>query len=146
MIANIIGFTGTQDGISVPQWHLLETLISCIEFSEFHHGDCKGADEQSHNMLWRVGFNNIVIHPPDNPAKRVFIKNVCPSENYLHMPEKPYLERNKDIVDVSDLLIACPSGDEVIRSGTWSTVRYARKMNKTIFIIQPSGLLTVEVS
>ena len=43
--------------------------------------------------------------------------------------------RNKDIVNSCDILIACPENDkEVIRSGTWSTIRYAKKINKTVLL------------
>lgn len=43
--------------------------------------------------------------------------------------EKSYLNRNKDIIDQSDFLIACPQDkeQEVLRSGTWSTIRNAKK-------------------
>lgn len=49
-------------------------------------------------------------------------------------PAKPYLERNKDIANEGiDGLIAAPSGwVEELRSGTWATVRYARKLKRTI--------------
>lgn len=52
------------------------------------------------------------------------------------MKQKPYLERNTDIVTNSDIIIGCPLDPtkEVIRSGTWSTIRKAKKMNKKIFI------------
>jgi hypothetical protein len=52
---------------------------------------------------------------------------------------RPYLVRNRHIVDASSVLIATPKGDEELRSGTWSTVRYARKIRRdfTIKIIAP---------
>jgi len=53
------------------------------------------------------------------------------------MPEKTYLERNLDIVKNSSLLIACPinKNKEELRSGTWSTIRKARKHKLTIYIL-----------
>jgi hypothetical protein len=50
---------------------------------------------------------------------------------------KPPLERNEDIVDFGrDLLIAAPlQMVEVVRSGTWHTVRYARKKKVTVEIL-----------
>lgn len=53
------------------------------------------------------------------------------------MVEKPYLKRNIDIVDNTDILIGCPSGEEIVRSGTWHTIRYAKKQNKKIMMIRP---------
>ena len=65
------------------------------------------------------------------------------TEVYMRKP-KPYLERNKDIVDETGLLIATPKGEEIVRSGTWSTIRYARKNHKKIIIIMPNGNLRFE--
>ena len=57
----------------------------------------------------------------------------------VHTP-KDYLERNHDIVDETDMLIATPGEEqEVQRSGTWATIRYARKQKRTILTIYPSG-------
>jgi hypothetical protein len=55
-------------------------------------------------------------------------------------PERTYLERNKDIVRESASLIAAPlQAEEQQRSGTWSTVRFARKIGKPVFLILPDG-------
>lgn len=53
------------------------------------------------------------------------------------MNDKPYLERNANIVEESSILIACPidKNEEEWRSGTWSTVRKARKRNIMIHIL-----------
>jgi hypothetical protein len=53
-------------------------------------------------------------------------------------PEKEYIERNHNIVDNTDMLIAFPSTKtEILKSGTWATIRYARKKGKKIIIIDP---------
>ena len=46
--------------------------------------------------------------------------------------------------DETDMLVACPKGPEEVRSGTWSTVRFARKRGKRIVIIMPDGTVTEE--
>jgi hypothetical protein len=53
------------------------------------------------------------------------------------MDEKPYLERNLNIIKYSFVLIACPidKNKEEFRSGTWSTIRQAKKLNKLIYIL-----------
>lgn len=54
--------------------------------------------------------------------------------------EKEYIQRNHDIVDDSDMLIAFPSTmNEILRSGTWATIRYAKKRGKMVLIIFPDG-------
>lgn len=63
------------------------------------------------------------------------------------LPAKDYLARNHDIVDAAGLLIAAPSGPaEKRRSGTWATVRHARKQGTRIWIVLPSGEIAVEGS
>jgi hypothetical protein len=45
-----------------------------------------------------------------------------------------------DIVVESDYLVACPLQDmEQPRGGTWSTVRYARALGRTVAVISPDG-------
>jgi len=58
---------------------------------------------------------------------------------------RPPLTRNHDIVDCTELLIACPkSMKEELRSGTWATVRYARKLERPVIIIYPNGISSSE--
>jgi len=55
------------------------------------------------------------------------------------LPKEP-LARNRDIVNMSDILIAAPGEKaEVLRSGTWATIRYARKMSRKLLVIYPKG-------
>lgn len=102
----IIGFTGTQDGMTPLQyarvWHDLDevggpTLIG-------HHGDCIGADTQFHRIVRLCG-GLISRHPPDDPKKRAFLDY---DWDYLPLP---YLERNHGIVVASEALIATPATD-----------------------------------
>ena len=134
-----IGFTGTQKGMTFDQKNnFLVTLKELNEdrhLEEFHHGDCIGADKDAHQLV-ETYFPHVMIHihPPENGVKRAFCKG-----GFNH-PERPYLERNKNIVDFTDILIAVPDGEsEKMRSGTWSTIRYAKKLNKNTMIIIPNG-------
>lgn len=98
---------------------------------EFHHGDCVGADSQASVIAGRLGFR-IVLHPPLDPKKRAY--NIAD----LVLQARPYLERNHDIVDACDVMFATPREmHEVLRSGTWATIRYARKCRKDLLVIQP---------
>lgn len=130
-----VGFTGTQKGLKKAQHKtLIGKIAVCLPARPvFHHGDCIGADEDFHNLLLLTG-KEIIIHPPIKNSKRAFCKGG------LVLEPKDYLDRNHDIVDSSDILIACPSGmEEELRSGTWATIRYARKQKKPIVIIYPDG-------
>jgi hypothetical protein len=132
-----VGFTGTKDGITEGQVKALRQLIlQLLEKNTTlvgHHGDCVGADASFHTICSNLGLP-VVIHPPSDPKHRAFCK---PSRD-VRAP-KPYLERNHDIVDETDVLIACPSSlREELRSGTWATVRYARKQSKPLWIIYRS--------
>jgi len=132
-----IGFTGTQGALTNPQKRQLSLVLSSCKVQgviHLHHGDCIGADAFA-NDLWRGEFRGMTIaHPPSDPKKRAF----CVCDVYL--PEKPYLERNHDIVNSTQVLLACPMGmTETLRSGTWATVRYAREPQKPLCIIFPDG-------
>ncbi len=130
----IYGFTGTRTGLNKNQIKSIKELLNknisdgyniCV-----HHGDCIGADKEFHDLVRDISKEiKIIIHPPNNNILRAY----CKSE--FIEKTKPYLERNKNIVIVADTLIACPySNEEQIRSGTWSTIRYAKKVNKNILL------------
>lgn len=129
-----VGFTGTQEGMTEEQIAVLLLMIKSMTPFEFHHGDCVGSDAEAHVIVHALGIP-ICIHPPMDTKKRAF----CDGAREIRAP-LPYLERNKEIVVFSDVLIATPkSKQEHLRSGTWSTVRYARQRGKTVWIINPDG-------
>lgn len=101
----------------------------------FNHGDCIGVDKQFHDLVRSFKPEGKIIgHPPDNSFKRAFCKFDAERES------KPYLVRNKNIVDESTLLLVIPKEmAEQLRSGTWATYRYAKKQNKPIILIYPNG-------
>jgi len=128
-----IGFTGTQRGMSTTQIGYLINLFEPMRGQEVevHHGDCVGADSQFHHAAKVFGFKTI-IHPCTIEHKRAY------NEGDVILEPKDPLERNHDIVDQVDFLIATPKErTEVLRSGTWATIRYAQKMKKEVRIIIP---------
>lgn len=137
-----IGFTGTREGMNVKQLDAFHQLLDKTAiYSDphiFHHGDCIGADEQAAAAAKHRGFW-IICHPPILSMNRAFVI----SDTYR--TPRTFLERNKDIVDESQYLIAASKtmGEE-LRSGTWATIRYARKKNKPIYIILPDGSVNVQ--
>lgn len=133
-----IGYTGTQRGMTGDQKHVAVNLLSQRD-GEFHHGDCIGGDSDAHDIVINLPYW-IVIHPPINKSKRAFKK-----AHEFREPED-YLARNRGIVDETERLVATPGEfEEQLRSGTWSTIRYARKLRRPIWIIFPDGSVKCEV-
>ena len=127
-----IGFTGSRHGMTDIQRVALRSLLDGMS-GEFHHGDCLGADYQAATIAKSMGFR-IVSHPPADQTLRAFY----PSDE--ERPPKPYLERNRAIVDETEMLIGTPKEeDEVLRSGTWATLRYAKKLDRPWWRITPDG-------
>ena len=131
-----IGFTGNRYGLRPDQKTQIEDLLDKYDHITVSHGDCVGSDTDFHLLCMRYKRVHpektvkIHIYPPDNPVLRAFNKGD------VVMPEKPYLHRNMDIIKNSDLLIACPvdKNKEEQRSGTWSTIRQARRLKLTTYI------------
>ena len=139
-----IGFTGTRKGTTCEQHHALcEYVKNLPDAAEWHHGCCVGADAESVEIVEQWSRRcEIIAHPPDNNAmvSRITLEFAKRVE-----PALPYLERNRAIVNACDTLVACPEGiNEEQRSGTWSTVRFARKQKKRIVIVYPDGAITQE--
>jgi hypothetical protein len=133
-----VGFTGTRPPFTNIQFHALEHLILTIrgEVTEVHHGDCVGADEAFHDLCCGLLIGiPIIIHPPVNPK---WVAN-CTGYAARRDPQD-YFDRDMDIVDETDLLIACPrTYTPVPHSGTWLTAGYARDTGKPIWFVYPDG-------
>ena len=131
-----LGFTGTRKGMTPEQQASVRAIVG--GFSTVHHGDCIGADEEMHDIAIAFG-QSVVVHPPADPKLRAW----CRGDVVL--PEKPYHDRNRDIVNAARYLLATPdSMKETTKGGTWYTVRYARQEGKDILIVWPDGTWTSE--
>lgn len=131
-----IGFTGTRHGMTEHQRYCLEAQLFDLCAKELHHGDCVGADVQADAIAIAMELPRI-IHPPDNPRWRARCCDV-PTSHATILPAKAYHVRNYEIVDACDVLIAAPRTlEEEMRSGTWMTVRYARRTKVKLIILCP---------
>jgi hypothetical protein len=131
-----IGFTGTQRGMTAAQQMTLRRQLADSQGAEFHHGDCIGADAQAHDIAVELGLLP-VVHPPANPSKRAW------KPSTWQIAPLPYLSRNAVIVAETEVLIAAPGGfQEELRSGTWSTVRQAKRTGKPVILITPDGAVS----
>lgn len=132
-----VGFTGTRAQLTGAQRSsLTDELVSLKTkgYRTLHHGDCQGADAVAGEIAYMMGFW-VVTHPPVKPDVRAF-------SSYINEEREPkdYLDRDRDIVDESYFILATPSDyHEVVRSGTWYTVRYARRQGKLGLIVFPDG-------
>lgn len=130
----IVGFTGTRVGMTDDQCSYLEHVLRELGATEFHHGDCVGADSQAAYLVRSMENIRIVCHPPENPKFRA---NVPLRSGDVIFPTRHYIERNHDIVDACEHLCVAPLRNvEEQRSGTWATYRYAVSCGRPITIIE----------
>lgn len=117
-----LGFTGTRRGMTDKQEEeFINYLFNHPEITELHIGDCIESDEFAYHTAMSLGIR-VVIHPPIDHKYRAWCTG------HETRKEKPYLERNHDIVDETDALFAASyTNRETQRSGTWATIRYATK-------------------
>jgi hypothetical protein len=105
----------------------------------FNHGDCIGADAQAHAMVVAdLPITHIIIHPPTDSKARAWCATSSKRADLLILATLPYHARNRTIVDASDILLAAPAQrKEIPRSGTWATVRYARRSGIPVVLFLP---------
>jgi hypothetical protein len=143
-----LGFTGSREGCTPIQERVLLQTLGQFRHGDYsgyfdpilwmHNGDCVGADHLAARMWKRMG-GKIHGHPPSNPVNRAYF--------HFDIMEDPkeYGKRDFDIVASSSVMIATPkSYPEVLRSGTWMTVRMARRALRLILIIKPDGNIITE--
>ena len=135
-----VGITGTRDGMSFDQKIVVRQFLHSYRKKGariFHHGDCVGADDEGQKLARKFKYQ-IIVHPPNKTIFR------AGRSGNIVLPERPYMERNHRIVRMSDLLLAVPKQeDSMNRSGTWATIRYARKLGASHIIIYPSGRVSI---
>jgi hypothetical protein len=137
-----IGFTGTQKGMTEFQRESVLRLLFQLAPTTVVHGVCVGSDADFHHIV-RGNLPDVVIR--GRPGVDKF--GAAPKRADLDLDEvmRPwrYEVRNRHIVDdlpgPTDALIATPDGAERRRSGTWSTVRYAKARHRRIYVVMPTG-------
>jgi hypothetical protein len=138
------GFTGTHKGAQAIQLELAKQKLMLLKqegFSELHHGMCIGADEQVAKIAKELGFR-VVAHPglAKDPTNLLYRSEWDGNDEVREA--KPFIERDHDIVNETEVMLATPlTYEEITRSGTWTTVRYAKKQGRvegsTLHVIKP---------
>jgi len=131
----IVGFTGTRAGMTAQQKRLVRDMLQALEPEHVVHGDCIGADADFHTICQEL---NIDIHiRPSLLHTRAY----CSGAKVVHEAGPP-LARNRDIVDEANVMLATPkTQNEVLRSGTWAAIRYARG-KKPLRVYYPNGVIS----
>jgi hypothetical protein len=135
----IVGFTGTKHGMTESQKAGLRAHLERLNPQLFVHGACVGADDEADEIANELRIPRFVY-----PAKPGFRRV---SDDKLHSrilspvtimaPSRPLI-RNRIIAEACFVLIAAPRQKaEVIRSGTWHTIRRARSRGKIVEILYP---------
>lgn len=136
-----IGFTGNQLGMTNHQYSTVYEMLSDLE-GKARHGMCVGADKQFHDICRKLGFY-IIGHPGVTKTGKAWNRADCDVDEIE--PELSYLDRNTVIAQSCEYLIATPKEfEEELRSGTWSTIRRARRFDKDLSIVYPDGTVSSE--
>jgi hypothetical protein len=135
-----LGFTGTHQGMQNSQKETIARLVGFFVPDEAHHGDCVGADADFHDIVRQETNAVIVVHPPTNPKRRAW------KAGDFVLPVKPYMVRDDDIINESDLMLATPFqvNEQGRGSGTWAVIRHTRKAKKPLIIVWPDGSICPE--
>lgn len=134
-----VGFTGSsRKAPSIEQARALGRTLAKLYsdgYKQLHHGEARCADTLANNVARDIGYRT-VGHPATISDHRTSV-----DERYTPAPP---LHRNRMIVALASHLVAMPAGLEIRRSGTWATIRYARKAGIPITIIWRDGTITKE--
>jgi hypothetical protein len=139
-----IGVSGTREKMPIAQLHVVYYLLLAAVndgATEFHHGACYGLDAFVHHHMSRQDVT-IFVHPPT--IKRLSAESeLARTDRVVFLKAKSYADRNQDIVDGCEKLIAAPLYPEddsrSARSGTWMTVRKARAAGRLVVIVKNDG-------
>lgn len=135
------GVTGTREGIISHQHRWLLPVMRKFKDQGFilqHNGDCIHADYWM-AWAWRRVQGLVELHPPLKKDGRAWFKG-----DFEHDPQD-YGVRDQYIVDRSEMMVVMPRDmHEITRSGTWMTVRMARRKGIPRLIVWPDGRLEWE--
>jgi hypothetical protein len=142
----ILGVTASRNGLSKKQKDWFLNLVIIDRPIVLHHGACVGGDEFCHMVAMMYSRENnirVVIHPPEDDRLMMDLDPWRNEPFVTILAPKSYLERDRDIVDACNRLVAMPDGPYRPHSGTWYTANYARG-KKPLVICAPDGKLSTQ--
>jgi hypothetical protein len=140
----ILAFTGTRRGMTPAQRAALTQVLPVLP-ERVLHGGAVGADNDFDFWIVAAGMppENIEVYPVGDERLHFWRRL---EKRTVHNGYWWPLARNRVMVERCDALLACPAEPtEVLRSGTWATIRYARAAGKPITIICPDGTITSQI-
>lgn len=140
----IVAFTGTLRGMTGQQYDRVCGVYEHLQPDYANHGCAEGADRGFHGIANKIPRG---LHPSNEKQHQWALAN-SRNPDVIHpiiLGPRPELKRNLKMVKLSECLIAAPrSTTEILRSGTWATIRYARKAMLPIYICWPDGTYIVD--
>jgi hypothetical protein len=129
-----VGISGTRQGATKDQSKTLRYFLGATGITRLTHGGCHGVDEQADAIYREVQPSPVVSVYPAIGGKGKY-----PEPDIIHDEMEP-LKRNPFIVEDSELILIVPAQpNEIRRSGTWATYRYAIRHGVLTIIILPDG-------
>lgn len=129
-----ISITGSRRGLTPRQRAFVIPLLEQVEW--LTHGGCTGVDRDVH-ALFNTPYST-TVYPGTYEQHKWAVDSRCA----ITFPVKAPLARNRDIVNATPKLYAFVSTyHEIQRSGTWATIRYARKIGHDVTVVWPDGLV-----
>ena len=135
-----IGITGTRSGMNIDQLESFrERMESFARPLELHHGDCVGVDIEAAEIATGLGIQT-VCHPPVDQRLRAHHKSD------VILEQKTYFARNRNIVDMCDILFVIPfQTSHSSTGGTWYTHDYAVKKGVPVEIFFPMSSIVEQL-
>jgi len=139
-----VGVTATRNGLTIPQQSEATLWAQCIRALHpraeiwLHMGVCRGGDVWLADMFRAQAGAMIHGHPASNT--KMHDRALYPCD--LTDDPVPAVDRN-DVIIARSLhgMRGYPATPyDVLRSGTWTTIRHARKAHRDITVIRPDGL------
>lgn len=129
-----IGFTGSRN-LGPAHDHLVTEVLDTLtpDKDELVVGGANGADITIARFALRRGFKVHAVLP--QAPHHSHAERWCTSYEYAEMGDsdaESYMNRNDLLVLRSDRLIAFPDTAYESRSGTWATIRRARRARKHV--------------
>jgi predicted Rossmann fold nucleotide-binding protein DprA/Smf involved in DNA uptake len=132
-----VAFTGTRSVIAKDEALIRKTVQSLPSDSTVITGGCLGVDTLVAKIAHELGLKVHTVMPHNRTQADPYWRTRC--STFEEMPEgTDYRDRNTRMVVLCDRLIAFPNKAEdhgaSRRSGTWMTVRIARKLGKDVLV------------